>query len=388
MRRSTTGRRTTVALIVLNVGAYALARSHWEAAKPWMLAYGTGLHPIQWLTYTFLHPGIPTLVANMVYLWMFGMIVEGKLGNFKFLATYLGLAAIQGMLEQGVFFVSAKGYGLGTTTMIFALMAMAVVWAPKNDVSCIWFGFTIKPIDLPVLGLTAFYVVCELILVGLLGLAGVFLHKALMHLLGGLLGFALATALLKSGVVDCEGWDLFSVLKGDHTRSRKKKTTRVTNEWGEEVEKVEESEVEAPKPGALRIEALTKLKAAVDQEHAPAALALYRKFVERKTGWWAIPESEHLALIKLLLRERLGQELVPILERYVSRFPGESDPLRLVLARVLIRDQQRPAHGARILSTVACDRLSRAMKDLHQQLIDEAAQMREEGVLELEGEGW
>ncbi len=351
-----------------------------------MLAYGNGLQPIQCLTYTFFHPGIPTLVANMVYLWMFGMIVEGKLGNLKFLATYLGLAMIQGMLEQGVFFATAKGFGLGTTTMIFALMAMAVVWAPKNDISCVWVGFTVKSIDLPVLGLVAFYVIGELIVVGLLGMIGLFFNLALMHLVGGLLGFALATILLKTDVVDCENWDLFTVLKGNHTRSGKKKTP-VSDEWGIELEEDQEPESASLKRGEMRVEALTTLKVAVDQEHAPAVLALYRKFVQRKAGW-LIPEKEHLAIIKLLIRERLGHELVPILERYVTREPGESDRLRLILARALIRDQQRPAHGARILATVAYDRLPRVMKDLYQQLTNEAAQMRDEGVLELEGEGW
>jgi membrane associated rhomboid family serine protease len=380
--------RATVGLITINVLAYAAARADWDAATPWMLEYGKGLHPVQWCTYSFLHPAILPLVGNMLFLWMFGLIVEGKLGTLKFLSIYLGLAVVLGAIQQGVFFASGKGAGLGATTLVFALLAMAVVWAPKNDVSCFWIGFTARTIEIPILGLALFYIVTELIAGTLIGMVGFVLNLAVMNLLGAAIGFGVATLLLKTEVVDCEGWDLYSVLRGAHNRSANRKTKpKSSDDWPDDDEGEDEPQADQLGKGELRAASLAQLKGAVAEEHAPAALALYRKHIGRKAAW-EIPEADHVALIKLLLRERLGHELVPLLEKYVLAHPDTSGRLRMVLGRALIRDQQRPVQGMRILETIDARALPRQMRELHEQLMHEAAELREQGVLELEGEGW
>jgi len=46
------------------------------------LALGDGrLHPVQWVTHNFLHYGFLHLAGNMLFLWAFGIVVEGKLGG-------------------------------------------------------------------------------------------------------------------------------------------------------------------------------------------------------------------------------------------------------------------------------------------------------------------
>ena len=50
---------------------------------------GDGIHPLQWLTNIFLHAGFFHLVGNMIFLWTFGFVVEGKLGWLPFTALYL-----------------------------------------------------------------------------------------------------------------------------------------------------------------------------------------------------------------------------------------------------------------------------------------------------------
>ena len=52
---------------------------------------GDGIHPLQWLTNNFLHAGFFHLAGNMIFLWTFGLVVEGKLGWWAFLLVYLGL---------------------------------------------------------------------------------------------------------------------------------------------------------------------------------------------------------------------------------------------------------------------------------------------------------
>ena len=393
--------RATIGLVAACLTVYLVTRHDLNAAEPWMLAFGQGLRPTQWLTYSFLHADPVSLVANMLFLWMFGMIVEGKLGTIKFLVAFLTLAVALGALEQGVFFARGKGHDLGSTGMIFALLAMAMVWAPKNDVSCIWVSFRPRQVDVPIALLATLYIVAEAIIGGLMGMAGVALNRAVVHLVAVGLGFLLATAILKARLVDCEGWDFFAVLTGEHSRGPRKRKQKQKQKqkaegefmfpgdeaWDDDPFDENEDEDNLPALGAARTNVLDQMRAAVKQEHGPAALEFYRRRVEREPIP-PIPEPDHLALIKLLVRERMTARLVPLLERYVRKNPDATDQLRLVLARVLIRDERRPLQGARILAMVPLDPLSATLKALHRELAAEAAQLRQEGVLELEGEGW
>ena len=80
------------------------------------LALGDGLHPVQWVTHNFLHIGIGHLVGNMIFLWAFGMVVEGKLGPFSYLLVYLLIGTLHGALTQTLFLRSglpARGRGVG-----------------------------------------------------------------------------------------------------------------------------------------------------------------------------------------------------------------------------------------------------------------------------------
>ena len=59
------------------------------------LAVGDGrLHPLQWVTHNFLHFGFMHLAGNMLFLWAFGIVVEGKLGALKYLLAYLALSNV------------------------------------------------------------------------------------------------------------------------------------------------------------------------------------------------------------------------------------------------------------------------------------------------------
>ena len=88
----------TIAIIVLNVLSSLLfpAATH----EDWTLVLGDGIHPLQWLTNIFMHLGFDHLVGNMLFLWAFGIIVEGKLGWRGFALVYLGLGIVESALMQ------------------------------------------------------------------------------------------------------------------------------------------------------------------------------------------------------------------------------------------------------------------------------------------------
>jgi membrane associated rhomboid family serine protease len=64
-----------------------------------VLQYGF-FNPVAWITSNYLHADPIHLVGNMVLLWAFGIIVEGKIGWWRFLLLYNAIGFFQCGLEQ------------------------------------------------------------------------------------------------------------------------------------------------------------------------------------------------------------------------------------------------------------------------------------------------
>ena len=71
---------------------------------------------------------------------------------------------------------------------------------------------------------------------------------------------------------------------------------------------------------------------------------------------------------------------------HCRRFPAVSDKMRLKLAQVLIRDRQRPMAALKVLEEIPPGSLPADLETAREKLVRQAERMREEGVLELEGD--
>ena len=100
MRRSIIGRSRRLFSSSSTCVVYALEVTLPGFAQQLVLEHGNGLHPAQWLTSHFAHADMMHLVGNMAFLWSFGLIVEGKLGWWKTLVTYLGVGIVHGAFTQ------------------------------------------------------------------------------------------------------------------------------------------------------------------------------------------------------------------------------------------------------------------------------------------------
>ena len=89
----------TIVLIVGNVFSFVLTGSG-SRTDGWLLQFGNGLHPVEWLAWNFLHFGFMHLLGNMFFLWAFGLVVEGKIGWWKYLLVYLGVGIVGGFVVQ------------------------------------------------------------------------------------------------------------------------------------------------------------------------------------------------------------------------------------------------------------------------------------------------
>ena len=159
----------TIALIVLNVLSLLLLPA--GAYEDWALVLGDGVHPAQWLTNNFMHSGWFHLVGNLIFLWTFGFVVEGKLGWWAFTLVYLGMGVSESAAMQLLVPSQEEVRMLGSSTIIFGLLAMCLVWAPRNEVLCLlWLGFRPILIDLSILWFALIYLLFELLTAGMHGM--------------------------------------------------------------------------------------------------------------------------------------------------------------------------------------------------------------------------
>jgi membrane associated rhomboid family serine protease len=378
----------TVTMMIVNIAAAFL---FWgldeETAREWTLVYGEGLHPLQWLTFNFLHADIIHLVGNMVFLWTFGLIVEGKVGPLVFAAIYLALGVLEGGIVQAAMLgVEGEHAALGASGIICGLIGIGLVWAPHNEVSLLliyFFGFMlrVRQFDWPIVGFAFLYFVLQ-VLDGLkelmlMNAAGkLVVATAGLHLIGATLGFALGTLMVKREWVDCEGWDLYTRGLWGKARVEDKKKAR------KKAKKKAPVDLEAKSA-----EALANLRAALDDGAALEALASYQYLARLSEGWRPL-EPDMLRLIVLLQKQGYTPESLPVMKDYVARFPDKSARVRLKLARILLVDQRRPAAALRVLAAVDDAELTDDLRAVRRRMEQEAHRMRREGELEVEEEPW
>ena len=382
----------TIGLIVANTAAFFVTVNlDPETQAALAMRLGDGLHPLEWFTSIFCHANIEHLVGNMIFLWAFGIVVEGKLGWWRFLLVYLGIGVLQSALEQAALLSASPGYSIGALAAIYGLLAICLVWAPRNDLNCIsFFRFYPAMWEIPILLFALLYIGTEVFMSAVS--AGRIL-SSVAHSTGAVIGFIVGVGLLKAGIVDCENWDLFTVLRGEHIQpiSGRRKGAKIAPSPSErKVKKAKrtkvsadpESQMEDPASAATRA-----LRLGLEYGDADETLNAYRKGMRKVRGW--IPsDPDFRELIKLLLSAKEWRPAIEVMETYLQCVEIPHPAIRLTLAQVLTNEVERPAHALRVLSEVSVEGLSGSLQNQYRKVLRKAEAMREEGVLELEGDNW
>lgn len=370
----------TVSLIATNALVFAnyfFAQDN-EAVLAWTLWIGQGLHPLQWVTSNFVHGDFGHLLGNMLFLWIFGLIVEGKVGFLRFVALYFGIGITQCALEQAMTLGMAENYSFGASSIVYGLMAISLIWAPKNDihfVGAFTFGFRggASEFDVPVMWLAIFYVGMDLVVATFTGFE---LQTAVLHLMGATIGFIVGWIMLKFEMVDCEGWDIISVWHGREGRTSL--DDKIEPLTADEINQRDQREADA---------AQQKIAQLIAQKQGRLAALFYQQKA-RALPDWQLPESELVALIRAVDSAEAYDVAIPILVGYLQRFPAKAVQARLKLALVLISVGNRPRQAARVLSKLPLGGLPPKLETLRQQLLAQAQAQEAEDVMELAVEDW
>lgn len=199
-------------LAVTCITVHVLRLIYQIPVETFALPLGKTITPINWLTCNFIHLDIMHLLVNVWFLWLFGLVVEGKVGFWRFMIIALGIGVGEAMSEQLLMLHTAITYSAGASVIIFGLMAMSLIWAPDNEVECLgehylsatshFFQF-----DLTIYCFVGLYLIFSIIEIFH---GGVRLSSAMLHMAGALIGMITATGMLYLRWVNCEGYDFFT----------------------------------------------------------------------------------------------------------------------------------------------------------------------------------
>jgi membrane associated rhomboid family serine protease len=371
------------------------------------LRLGDGhLYPVQWVTHNFLHFGFLHLAGNMLFLWSFGIVVEGKLGAIKYLLAYLAMGTLHGAMTQLILLRSGLDMpAAGASAVVYGLLAACMVWAPRNELNStviFFIGFRVLVFQWDLR-----YTTVALLYVGeqALGLVfwgsveGKIMVTEMGHLSGAFWGAVVAIVLLKTGLVDCEGWDVFSLW----ARNR-----QLARDWKKRGELLDRSNPPARKsrkarsksrsstdgdesPGTAtegedrRSIALRKIRRLIEKGDVNAAADAYHKAAQTLFGW-PPPQPELYELIKAFHAQSAEVASIRLMRDHCEHYPRESSKMGLKLAQILLRDCQRPFAARKVLQSIPAGLLSADLEKARGKLLTQAEQMLEEGVLEVEGD--
>jgi len=205
----------TVGIIVINAVMFVatgMGYSH-SGEFDWLILEYDRINPLQWVTAAFMHASWGHLIGNMIFLWCFGLVIEGKLGWHRFSWLYFGLALADGAVGQVPMFFFSDGIGgaLGASGVIFAMLAISMIWAPQNDIHFfyMWTFYFVGTVDIPIIVVGCFYLALQVLQLAFIGWH---MSTPMLHLLGASVGIPFAIYMLQTKRVDCEGWDLLSRL--------------------------------------------------------------------------------------------------------------------------------------------------------------------------------
>ena len=122
-----------------NYDEWRRERGYFESVQARSIAYSYGQKPYAWsvttlITHMFLHAGIEHLVGNMIFLFIFGFVVEIAIGRPLFIFAYLLAGLISGSLdiafrpESMIPGVGASGAISGLVGMYTVLFGLRKIW--------------------------------------------------------------------------------------------------------------------------------------------------------------------------------------------------------------------------------------------------------------------
>lgn len=363
--------------IAINLICYGWQLATPEFTESFMLIYGT-FHPITWLTAAYLHADLGHLIGNMMFLFIYGLIIEGKTGWWRFLLVYNACAVSSGILISLWTMSFTTGACLGASCAIFGLMLICFLWAPENEVSFLVAGvFFYRPFihqfEVAVQNLCFFFVALNLVIAAFTEFA---MSSEVLHLLGIAPGVFIGWAMIRFRQVNCDGHDLISIM------GNKRGQSQLTHQ--EEAEQQERKLEQQRKRRAKLEKGMEMVNFYLQQQHYEMAVQRFDTLRRLKKGL-VMDESLMVQLINGLEKQPAQTELYrTMLQRYLEHYQTLAHSVKLKLAKLIFTTQQAPRRVLRTLAEIDRDKLNRTEQKIFLALVKRAKQQVADGVIELQ----
>lgn len=364
----------TISLIVLNTLAF-VAQFYVDDPVDYALWHGEGLHPIQWLTSFFMHAGPMHLIGNMIFLWVFGHVVEGVVGHGKFALLYLGMGILQNFIEQVIYLGVDAEPSLGASSAIYAIMLLAAWLAPQSNVQCLMFIFyRFFFFDVPIFMMAAIYFLLDLMHSIAIGFE---MSTPWLHAMGGLIGLLVGFVSLKTGWIENEGEDLLTYIRNRgadpaDVRSADKPQLKTKAEMAQDqLDRQRQWEI-AEKSFQMHVTA----------NNVDAVLNQYLVLRRLKPDYvWQ--EADLLHVLKQALSQKKWEAVNKLSEAYLNSYQTREVAVRLNWAKILLEEQGKPTRALKVLRPLEKCQTSLNQRELARSLTAECQKQLAEGSLEL-----
>ena len=325
----------TSVTIVVSILMFILHLGIPNFTEQWALQYGT-FSPIKCLVSTYLHGDFFHLFNNMLFLFIFGLIVEGKIGWWKFLLAYNACAFGESVAESLIMLSWLGDFSVGASSAIFGIMIIAFLWAPENEIHFKFVGiFFFRPFassfDISVSTLTYVFVALNFAAAAMSGFG---ISSAVLHLLGIPFGVAIGWGMLAARRVNCDGHDFISIMTGK--RGQEQLTV-------EEVAARDEHRKElARKKREQLAEGLKMVTHYVDRGHYEVGFKRFESLARKREGL-ILDESLLVKMLNGLEKQPDQSKLYrKLLKYYVAHYQRLKVNVTFKLAQLLIQKDHQP----------------------------------------------
>ena len=317
--------------------------------------------------YQFLHANLLHLLGNMLFLWVFGPLVEDRFSRIGFAAFYL----VGGMAAGCVHWLSSNAPVIGASGAISGVTGAFLVLFPLTHVRVLLFFFLIGMYQIPSWWFIAFAVVKDLYSAARGGGEQI---AFMAHLGGYAYGAGIALVLLWRHVIPREPYDLFSMGRQAHRRRQFREISRKqggASAWTSDITPVKKI-AKRGKPTQDEEDSARRrqeIHGALARGDVDGAARRYLELLGRHSDA-GLARDAQLSIANHLFSSGDHANAAAAYEIFLKRHreDREADNIRLMLALVCARYLNDPVRAGELLTALKLNRLDEEHRALAESL--------------------
>ncbi|MHC4700917.1 MAG: rhomboid family intramembrane serine protease [Planctomycetota bacterium] len=272
----------------------------------------------QFVSYAFLHADLMHILSNMFFLYLFGNNVNDKLGGIGYVCFYLSGAILSGVGHM----LTGGGDVIGASGAVAAVTGAYLVLFPQTRITVLYWLFFIGTLQIPAL----YLIVLKMILFDNIIARGSTLIAYEAHLTGYATGILAMIAMLATGLISGDSFDLWSMIKRWDRRRRYRDVVSSGYDpftGRNRAKRIKVKEIIMSPAEKERQEQLSRLRSEIterlDQRNLPAAAEIYLELMARDSEQ-LLPRQQLLDIANQLAGDGKHPEAARAYEQFLAHY--------------------------------------------------------------------